>query len=1272
MPSTRLVPRLLSSHEGGSALVITLAFLLLITVLVVSLISVITLERADTHSSFENQRSREFGNMALDEVVATLRDNIPTNTVWAAAPGQLSVYTNGTFTLIPLYSGAAPGTTAGTGQVDLNAPLLSAATNVEQYPIVPINSEYPNQTPMPVAWVDVLADGTQVHSTGGASPTAGNQANPVVGRYAYWVDTETSKVNLNTAGKGQTIYNFNTSTNSSGKTDMSTNDSQNLTGAPSRVDLSELDDSITPAQSVATFHYTYGGYFSGDLMTNLYPWYTSYPPTPMNLPGSMPQGAQRFNSIEEWPMMTNDLFSGALVSPVTAAQVEQNRFYLTTRSRTPEVTPWGFNKFWLQIADSLNANAAGDTTEGLSSSGNKLNGRIYPIYPATNSSFGRIPGQDAPAVGGTSHSHTTLQGPDTRYYVTPVYPYTSATTTLGFQTHSAFIINDNPALISNFINNMMVQLNRTDWPGFSGQSFVAKYGKSECEDLAFDMACLFDNAVDSNGSYPSFIQASTKIQDINGNYGSASMYANVDGKSRLFSGVGEWPYLTQMSASFGPTVLGAFTTNNSGFPSLTGNTADAPSFTNAWSDPCVTQLPTNIVTATLIPVTNSGVVTYTTNYIPYYTKSGVGPGFAPPASTKIIMLTNGQPLPENVAIQMKAQFMYPPGFKNDYLGYPTVTSTPRLVDIAVYATGTYNGKPVTYGSNDTSSAATEGTTYIPASEQALHPYYWGFPDNYYNLTNIVGTTTNVDTNPAQGSGFGPTVGLPTIRHSTTGNAVFETVPFDYPYLFIGPFDAGTTVTDVQIRCRFVNARRALASNTQTVAMQIVPLACNTNSTGLSTDEQTCFTNVMTGAQSTPGGASTAVAPTFLFDGGPITLPSTPPALSTNVVWQTSSQSHYEIIDPRVYRYLNDWSYESGDVTGGNSSTYTSSYVDPLTGSTNDASKLAWPNVATAYLYDENSAGTFDPRVNQFANNIEGFPGIGWLSVLPLNCESSQPNPTGLNPSNPNNGTNSIPWRTLSLGPSLKSNLLPDWLLLEAFAVAYDQTYCSQTDGKINVNLNINPAFPNSSGTPVSLQRLKPFEALLQPNTYSQSSTVSPGDYPSLNATQIAASVASFTGINSGPCGSLPTNIMIYPGQLCQVSGMAGSGTTQWQQESLMRNIAGLVTTQCSDYKVFVVAQAVKQVNFTGNPATDLIPTGEQRMSALVSRETNLGPDNLPDTGMNPLTGARRSTTGDEPPTSYTNIPASSTLAASSGVTNILYVATPPFKYVISQINYDNN
>ena len=78
------------------------------------------------------------------------------------------------------------------------------------------------------------------------------------------------------------------------------------------------------------------------------------------------------------------------------------------------------------------------------------------------------------------------------------------------------------------------------------------------------------------------------------------------------------------------------------------------------------------------------------------------------------------------------------------------------------------------------------------------------------------------------------------------------------------------------------------------------------------------------------------------------------------------------------------------------------------------------------------------------------------------------------------------------------------------------------------------------------------------------------------------------------------------------------------------------------------------------------------MSAIVSRENNLGPDNLPDTGMNPLTGAHRSTTGDEPPTSYTNFPASTTLPTSSGLTNVLYVATPTFKYVISQINYDND
>ncbi|MEI9999128.1 MAG: hypothetical protein WDO13_08120 [Verrucomicrobiota bacterium] len=51
--------------------------------------------------------------------------------------------------------------------------------------------------------------------------------------------------------------------------------------------------------------------------------------------------------------------------------------------------------------------------------------------------------------------------------------------------------------------------------------------------------------------------------------------------------------------------------------------------------------------------------------------------------------------------------------------------------------------------------------------------------------------------------------------------------------------------------------------------------------------------------------------------------------------------------------------------------------------------------------------------------------------------------------------------TLSLEPCTQATTLPDWLLLQAFAVAYDQTFASQTDGKINVNLTLSPSFPGS-------------------------------------------------------------------------------------------------------------------------------------------------------------------------------------------------------------------
>ncbi len=61
-----------------------------------------------------------------------------------------------------------------------------------------------NPAPMPVKWLYVLQDGTFVSPTGTGTvvTVAGaSQANPIVGRVAYWTDDETCKVNVNTAGE---------------------------------------------------------------------------------------------------------------------------------------------------------------------------------------------------------------------------------------------------------------------------------------------------------------------------------------------------------------------------------------------------------------------------------------------------------------------------------------------------------------------------------------------------------------------------------------------------------------------------------------------------------------------------------------------------------------------------------------------------------------------------------------------------------------------------------------------------------------------------------------------------------------------------------------------------------------------------------------------------------------------------------------------------------------------------------------------------------------
>jgi len=571
--------------KRGVALLITLSVLILLTILTVLILSLTRFEGSSAHGRLETQLTRMYATMAVNDVVAKLRDNIPVETAaganagpnlqvncaWAAAPGRLVVANpasaSAPFRTVDLFSGAA--STSTTGTVDLNAPLLGESS---QYPIIPINKEYPASASMPVAWINVLQDGKR--SIDGFAASA---QDPIVGRYAYWVDTETSKVNLNTAGnanyngQGQqqpyAVYCPN-GLPASSSSFIVTGDVQNLSGAPSRVDLSQLDTGtstipapITSAQSLATYNYTLSSFWNDT-------WISSY--NMSNSGGTQPPyrttGLGRFNTIADWMTMPN------MPTPITPQQLEANKFYLTTRNWTPELTPWGLNKLWWQANGPQGIVNSSTTTLSLET-GNRLNAPGAPDYPGSYT-------YTSPA-----QPHTYLGSePDFRYYVYPQSfghsgsqwsPPSSNLQTMGV---SAETNNSSTA----FINNMMFQLARRDWPGFSSMSFVDKYGQYECEDLAYNLLYLFACSAGNGSMVPnnlvSTISATTPAYPVPTS-GSATDYcyvtyggalfkyaapgttpsaanatatvANLGG--RLMGGIGAYPYINKVAVSFTPT-----------------------------------------------------------------------------------------------------------------------------------------------------------------------------------------------------------------------------------------------------------------------------------------------------------------------------------------------------------------------------------------------------------------------------------------------------------------------------------------------------------------------------------------------------------------------------------------------------------------------------------------------------------------------------------------------------------------------------------------------
>ena len=182
---------------NGMSLLIVLAFIVIISVLVVGFSESMRLLRPTAASHLERARADQFAWSGIERVIATLNQQTAnTNSNWISQPGQLVTGSVGTVltNIVPLHSG---------GAVTNADPILAPPNlNVVTYrdPTTHLITEKPDATgtnaiSMQVGWIYVRQSGALDTNS---SPTVSNN-DPVVGRYAYWADDESSKVNYNVA-----------------------------------------------------------------------------------------------------------------------------------------------------------------------------------------------------------------------------------------------------------------------------------------------------------------------------------------------------------------------------------------------------------------------------------------------------------------------------------------------------------------------------------------------------------------------------------------------------------------------------------------------------------------------------------------------------------------------------------------------------------------------------------------------------------------------------------------------------------------------------------------------------------------------------------------------------------------------------------------------------------------------------------------------------------------------------------------------------------------
>ncbi len=418
-----------SGKRRASALIITLTVMVLIVVLIVGLLSIARIERVSAASHFEGRRAELLAWMATDNAVALLEEGISNGEVpgklWSSQPGKITVFRNVDGSVDAdasrlLFSTNTTGDLVNLNQAGFSgiAPLASA-----------LSQGASDAPPMEVNWINILEN-----PSAPAGPT-----NRLTGRYAFWVDDESTRLDLNTADGNNKA-----------------NGGLYGQGNPTSVSLSAFQASGEP--------------LSGDGVNTIAQRSGVRPATTTATP-------RPFNTIRE----------SLVDATVPEAFLEDNNFNLTHYNRSPDLNFFGEPKIHLLVTtpDGKNAMLGGNANDGSNvnySGTSLLGGPLDSLYPLSQ----QLPKFSAPGFSPVSLPQVfqgtgtgLVSGGDNRFTTSsPGYP-------LGLR-------------IARYLKGFNSAGTALQWPKFEGADatgFAGKYTDRQIDSIALQILTLLEKGV---------------------------------------------------------------------------------------------------------------------------------------------------------------------------------------------------------------------------------------------------------------------------------------------------------------------------------------------------------------------------------------------------------------------------------------------------------------------------------------------------------------------------------------------------------------------------------------------------------------------------------------------------------------------------------------------------------------------------------------------------------------------------------------------------------